>query len=606
MAFEGMPDYQAPVREKDVTILAPFQGQGAYTLLPNALDIAKRPDGSGDFHLGIVRPENPLLPPKPHGMMDFRLQAVFPMEAGLALVRARQPGAVLEQAVFRDGFVQLFPIGEFKGAPLPLFAPMPINFQGLGVARFFCDLDIDSALMVKGMLTANTAPLRAEAHLEIWGVAPRLPLQVNIDPSAFLQYLRSKATPDGRISRAALAAAFTNAPSDAPWTVQGNMDQIDHTDFAECMADHVRSRFASLALPVQGESSPLLALPDPDQFGTGTFLWDLNEPATTARIVSLDFDPLAAARELVASHGIDAVVSMDTVRKLQTGIVSLAVTANLPAMRQGVLSLGVTAKVPPKMPFRPQQINRTLELQEPGDSGSVQVQLSPKEQLAFTYQTFVILQDSGGIHRLQGDDTPHEGERLDLNIDDFPISFVPVEAADRLLAAGAVSGTLRYNNVHSNFSLTASQPRVALGVPRDASATLEFEFRSTDKAHVLHLGPSPAGATHLDLSSFREYGPQTLEIRCAFADGTPLLAIDLLPEGVAEAPNNITVMAMTPKSPQKQWTWFAASPFTPGYRYRLHRDEPGANPWSDVLSPFEPLLLNSATATQAVSAGGKA
>lgn len=383
------------------------------------------------------------------------------------------------------------------------------------------------------------------------------------------------------------------------------MDQINPAVFGECMADHVRARFATLAAPQKGESLPMLALASPDQFGSGTFLWDLNQPAATARIVSLGFDPLAAARELAGSRGMDAVVSMDTVRKLQTGIASIAVTANLPAMRQGVVSLGVTVKMPPKMPFRPQQINRTAELQEPRDSDSIQVQLSPKEKLAFVYQTFVILQDSAGIRRLEGEETAHEGDRLDLRIDDFPLSFVLVEAADRLLAAGTVSGTLRYEEVQSTFSLTAAQPRMSLALPKDSSATLEFEFRSTDGAHVLKLEPFPARAFHLDLSSFREYGPQSLDIRCTFHDKTPLLAIDLLPEALAEASKNITVMAMTPQSPQKKWTWFAASPFTAGYRYRVHKNDSGANPWSDVRSPFEPLLLDSAAATQAVSAGAK-
>ncbi len=606
MAFEGMPDFQMLLQGKDVSVYAPFQGQGAYTLLPQGLDIAKREDGTGDFHLAIVRPENPMLPPAPYGTLDFRLRAAFAMEEGLALIRARQPGSVLEQATFRDGFVQIFPIGEeLKNAAPQLFVPVAVNFQGLGVARFFAHLDLASALLVKDMLAANTAPLRATAFLEVWGVAPRLPLKASIDPAAFLAFLVSKAGPGGRISHAALVSAFTAASDDVPWKIEGSMDQVAQTVFSECMADHVRARFASLAAPLQGESTPMFVLPTPDQFGSGTFLWDLNEPTATARVISLTFDPLAAARELVGAHGIDAVLSQDTVRRLQTGIALLAVTANLPTQRQGVLSLGVTVKVPPKLPFRPQQINRTVELQEPGDSGSVQVQLSPKEKLAFTCQTFVILQDSAGIQRLEGEDTPHEGDKLDLHAEDFPLTFVPVEASDRLLAAGAVSGTVRHDDVQSAFSLTTAQPRLTLTVPKDAAATLEFEFRSADGAHVLKLGPAPARASHLDLSSFREYGPQTLDIRCTFHEGTPLVAIDLLPEPAAESANSITVLAMTPQSPQRQWSWFASSPFTPGYRYRLHSTGTTANSWSDVRSPFEPLLLDSATAVQSVGAGGQ-
>jgi hypothetical protein len=606
MTLENMPDFQVPLSEKGVTVFAPFSGQGPYTLLPAALGIATREDGSKDFHLGIVRPENPMLPPVPYGTLDFRLQAVFAMEEGLALVRSHQPGSVLEQALFRDGFVQLSPIGEqLKDAAPQLFAPVSINFQGLGVARYFSRLDLASALLVKNMLASNAAPLRATAFLEVWGVAPRLPLKISLDPAVFLGYLLSKAGPGRRISRAGLVSVFTTASGQTPWKVEGSLVQIEPRVFGECMADHVRARFASLAAPLAGESEPMLVLPEADAFGSGTFSWDLNEPVSTARAITLTFDPLAEARDLVSSKGLDAVVSMDTVRRLQTGVTSLAVTANLPSQRQGVLSLGVTIKVPPKLPFRPQQINRTLELQEPHDSGSVEVQLSPKEKLAFTCQTFVILQDSAGIQRLEGEDTPHSSDKLDLNMDDFPLSFVSVGSTDRLLAAGSVSGVVSHDGVQSTFSLTASQPMLTLAVPRNSDATVEFEFRSPDGAHVLKLGPAPAQATHLDLSSFREYGPQTLDIRCTFHTDSPLLAIDLLPESSPENAASIMVLALTPQTPQRQWSWFAASPFASGYRYRLHKAEAPANSWSEVRSPFEPLLLDSGAASQSAGAGSQ-
>src|SRR5467141_3296658 len=136
MALEAMADFQAPIQGKGVSLLAPYGGSGAFALLPNGLDIARRPDGASDFHLSLVRPENPLLPPSPYGMLDFRLQGAYAMEAGLAVVRAKQPGAVLEQAVFRSGIVQISPISEFKGASSQLFAPVPVTFQGLGLVRF--------------------------------------------------------------------------------------------------------------------------------------------------------------------------------------------------------------------------------------------------------------------------------------------------------------------------------------------------------------------------------------------------------------------------------------------------------------------------------------
>jgi len=604
MAMEGMADFQAPIEGKGVSLLAPYGGTGAFTLLPNALDIARRQDGTGDFHLRLVRPENPLVPPSPYGMLDFRLQGAFAMEDGLAAVRAKQPGAVLEQAAFRTGIIQISPVEEFKEGSSQLSAPVPVTFQGLGLARFLTRLDLESALMVKDMLAGNTMPFRATAHLEMWGVAPRLPLKVSFDPAPFLRYLLSKAEPDGRISHAQLVAAFAVTSGDVPWTITGATSAVEPVTFCECMADHVRARFASLAPALQPGGPPMLKLPAADEFGSGTFVWDLAEPAATGRVTTLRFDPLASARALVAARGIGAVVSTDTIPRLHTGVVLVSVTANLPAERQGVVSLGVTVKVPPKLPFRPQQINKTVELQEPGDSGSILVQLSPKEELTYRYRTFVILQDSAGIHRLEGEDTPHEGDKLDLHVEDFPLDFIPVEASDRLLAAGTVSCTLIYDAVQNTFLLTASKPRLTLAVPKGSSPTLAFEVGSPDGKHTLKLGTLPARPVHLDLSSFREYGPQKLDIHCTFAKGARLLAVDLLPESKQDSADGISVLALTPEEPQREWTWFASSPFEPGYRYRLHKTDAPPNPWSSIQSPFESLELEAASVGQSAGARG--
>jgi hypothetical protein len=589
MAFEGMPDFQTSIHDGGVTLLAPFQGEGSYTLLPRGLGIAKREDGAPDFRLGLIRPVNPMLPPKPYGTLDFRVQASFDVEKGLAVLRSRQPGAWLEQARFHDGFLRLIPLGQLEGTNPTLYDSVPVNFQGLGVGRFSTLLDQQAALLVKDLLTSQALALRALAHLESWGVAPRLPLRIHFDPGRFLQYLSAKADQQSRIARSDLVSALIPSMADPPWTVEGDLKQIDPSLFAECMADHVRARFASLVPAARPEGEPTLLLSAAKDFGEGEFDWDLSEPALTSRPIVLTFNLLEEARSLVSSKGLSAVVSTDTVPALHTGVVSLWVVANLPSRRTGILSLGVTVHAPPTS-RRPQQINQTVELSEPSDSASMRLQFSAAEKTAFTYRTFVIFQDSAGIHRLEGKDTPAESERLDLHVDDFPVNFVPVEATDRLLAVASVSGTVSHDQVQNRFSLTTAQPRVTLSIPQNAQdASLEFEIRSKDGAHTLKLGPMPPRALDLDLSSFREYGPQSVEVNCTFAGQVQLLGVDLLPEQSTDAPANITTVAMTPQLPKRQWTWFASSPFAPGYRYRLH----GTNDWSDVLSPFAPLALQA-------------
>jgi hypothetical protein len=39
MALEGMPDFQAPIEVKGVSLLAPYGGAGAFTLVPGSFSI---------------------------------------------------------------------------------------------------------------------------------------------------------------------------------------------------------------------------------------------------------------------------------------------------------------------------------------------------------------------------------------------------------------------------------------------------------------------------------------------------------------------------------------------------------------------------------------
>jgi hypothetical protein len=102
----------------------------------------------------------------------------------------------------------------------------------------------------------------------------------------------------------------------------------------------------------------------------------------------------------------------------------------------------------------------------------------------------------------------------------------------------------------------------------------------------------PARAVRLCLASFPEFGAHTVSISAALDPGTSLLAIDLLPEAQPETPANLTTLAFTPARPTREWSWFAPSPFAPGYRWRRHVDGRAPLPWSDVQSPFSPLRVS--------------
>ncbi|MDQ5870869.1 MAG: hypothetical protein M3547_01500, partial [Acidobacteriota bacterium] len=214
----------------------------------------------------------------------------------------------------------------------------------------------------------------------------------------------------------------------------------------------------------------------------------------------------------------------------------------------------------------------------------------------YTYSTFVVVDNSAGSQQLDGEWTPHVGDRLDLSPDDFPVSFISVEATPDLLEIGEIDGVLRRGDPGESsgqtFHLDLAHPAVALPLARGtADATMELVAQSRDGA-TLRMEPVPASALQVGLHSFQEYGLQKIEIECFFGIRTQSFALELLPEGRPESSSGITLLHFRPDRPKREWTWFAASPFQAGYRYRPHRSaDQTPSSWSPVRSPFEPLRV---------------
>ena len=96
------------------------------------------------------------------------------------------------------------------------------------------------------------------------------------------------------------------------------------------------------------------------------------------------------------------------------------------------------------------------------------------------------------------------------------------------------------------------------------------------------------------MNSFREYGPQKVEVECAFSDQAGLVAIELLPEDRTEKAEEISLLLLTPAHPRKEWSYLTRTPFQAGYRYRLQkRADESPSEWSEVRSPFERLQIEA-------------
>src|ERR1044071_9939129 len=147
MPITGDIDFGRPLIEQGMTLFRSFEREGHYRLLPQALAIATDGNKRPEFLLETVRGQSPLLPPKPYGVIDFRVQPQYRIDDELVMLRKQQPKAMLEETEFASGLLRLTAISDvLNGAP-ELFKPVPLVWNGLDVARFVLRLPLDPALL---------------------------------------------------------------------------------------------------------------------------------------------------------------------------------------------------------------------------------------------------------------------------------------------------------------------------------------------------------------------------------------------------------------------------------------------------------------------------
>ena len=313
---------------------------------------------------------------------------------------------------------------------------------------------------------------------------------------------------------------------------------------------------------------------------------DLREPLLTTRPLTLALDPLAAARAAAAGAGAEALVRETIVSRFDAGVRTLRILANVPAARAGAVRLGARVAKAPAPPDRVQAVAADVVIAEPSDAGTATVRLAPEEPEVVDVEPFAIVRIARKVRRLTGTTRQEYGPIAVLGADDFPVQFVRLGADPAVLALADVAGScsFRWNGDAAEVpvALSTAHPACCVMLPAGAEqAQLALELRSADGHGTVALDRRPATDGVISLASVPEFGPQQLRATCRFVDGSALYAIDVLAEG---APDDRPpqVLTFTPSRPERTISWFAASPFLSGLRYRPH-PAPGAAPapWSE-------------------------
>ncbi len=573
--MKGLPDLGTVVGRDPPTFAAWFE-PGAHIVVPDALALAARPDGSPDLQLELARGADAMAGPAAHGTLDLRLATACRLDAALTAARAADPAATVRPAAFAAGWLWLLE-GE---AVLPELAePLALGTLGVGAQRLTRRLDAAGAMRLRRLLDEDVLLLRARAHLEFDAVAPRLPVKVRLRPRAARDAVAALGAEGGTVARDALAAAVRRDPAALGLELLGETGAAgspEHEQLLETVAALLAGRVGTGAAGTPG-GGPAIALaadlPDAQEEH------DLRAPLRVRRAVVLDLPALAdrPAAPLVAETVLPTLV---------TGMHAVEVMGNLPAERAGVLAIGATLTAPAQPPARPQAVVRSVELVPPGDRAVTTLALTPREPLAFRAVATAVLPTG---RRVEGPARESTDDFVRIGPADLPVRFVTVTATPALLALARIEATLTATGPAGPMTVTgAAAPAVALALPLEAAdATLAIAARPVAAEEpVLALAGLGAEDLHLDLSAFPQYGPHRIEVTCAFGAGAGACELELLADGAA-APSRLV---LAPERPTATWAWFAASPFAGGYRYR----RAGEAEWSAPRGPSEPLAVTAA------------
>jgi hypothetical protein len=590
----GLPDFQAPTSVAQLAMFAPF-GNGSYSVLPQQLVVAQGPEKRPRFELALVKCSDDFSEAGQYAVLDLALAGDFPVDEALTAARTQAADATVKPIVINSGFARLCSTSGTVTLPADLAAPVTLGWSGPDFARWTTRLSINAAELIKEALSGNTLLFGARVEFDLIGVSPRLTTMVEFEPTRLLEALLA-GKPTREIAISDLHAIFSGSRDGLPLRVNGTLSGADADSFPQGMLDRVIAAYASLVPAPAPSDPPYVAFRNLGSLDAGTVHWDLSEAVAAPRAYVLTLDPLSGLRKAMTGDGGAALVKEITIPALNLGLERIDIAANLPVNRLGVPAVGVNIDIPANPPNRPDAITETILFAEPDDVGSVEFRLSPDEELSYTATCFALVAAGSSIHQYQSTPLSLSQNWLQLQAANFPVTFVHLTAAERLLNLASMTGTLTYSilgkAVVQPLKLNAAMPDTALALPNNATdATITLAAIPSDGGPGLNLPPMPPGRIRLDVTSFREYGPHTFTIRCDFGEETAPLTIDLLPEEKASDPSAAITIHLVPSRPCEKWGYTTSSPFRSGYRYRKSGDN--TSDWSPVLSPFRPLTLKS-------------
>jgi hypothetical protein len=527
------PDWGQP---KDADGVSGYRAHpsGRILVLPDRLALAQGPDGQPAFRLSGVRPEHLSPTQRGHGRLEMTL---------VLRADAASPDGRVQAVPALRGWLWL--VSRALDLPEELRAPAELRCSGIGAADVSLPLRPEGFIFIERTLAEGAVPVLALARLEVAGIARAVAGKARVDHGALRAALASGLRADALSSELLRDAAALGV-------------RIESADpfAAEAAADRIRAVLCDGPLRPTDDGLELVwsaAVP-----GAGETVLDLASTILATRVVTVQLDPFAEARQLANQEGLIRRVVTPTLR---AGQHRLTFSANLPRPLVGPLAVGARLVVPPRPPQRNHELREDVEFADVAPVERI-IRLAPNEPLNWRAEAtcWVSEPDGRSAVLLSGPSVEGTGTEIDLGPQHYPLVFVRVAAGSALLDVAAAELTLGGGGRTAEARLTAKSPQVALALP-DAD-TLAVRVVAPD-GQAVNLERHPAEDCRIELTDLPGYGSRQTEISVSFPPNIPLRALEL-----RSGDGSVQTLAFTPARPTRNFEWFCGNPFEPGLLWR--------------------------------------
>ncbi len=520
-----------------------------------------------DIRVELVRSKDPNRLPEPHGLLDLRLQIRPPGQAALDLLADVDPRAAVSPASLVGGHLRielLSGAGSDADVAAAVAEPFVLVSNGLDAARVVRYLSPQAATFLSDAFTQKAVAIAAQAELVIAAVARRLPMTASFDATALSAALTELGGADGLVARSDVVDLWLSGR--VPVT---GIATADRAEAAEVLADWTLAQTASPAASRITPVEPTYLLGPSSLLGQVT--WDLSELRSISYIAVAQLDLADAVRRAVDAGAISIFRQEVEADPLDTGMVDIAIDANMPQRLEGIAWVGVQLGMPPAPPWRPDRLSdsRLLTSDRPAP---IRWQLSPRETLAYDVNAFVLV-SAPTPTRIDGPTRHRTDRRVAVGVGDLPVDLVTVGASEELLREAVVHIGLP----DLRFDLTWDSPQAA--APVKDGQTLTVTATAIAAAATASAGTIPAHSTVITPSDFPAYGTHQVQVVVEFDTPTQLVVVELQADGDG-AP---AVLPFTPQTNTRAWKYHNASIFGGGYRYRVTAGTGSPSAFSEPL-----------------------